>query len=365
MKLSNVPRPLFSALCGLSLVTLPDASTAQERGRDERPRENAPREERPRDDRPRDDRPAEGQRPPRGDFRPSDNQRSEPQRGEPRDGAVRRDDAGRGEPRPAEGQRGDFRPAEGQRFQPQGQFNPQDLFRDLNDDQRHALRGFFEAQQGVMREVGERAMRLRREIAEASVADKPNEGLIRDKIMEAAKIEAETTIVRARAFAQVREKLPRETVERLRGMISNQGPRQGFYPPMQGGPREGEVRREGDVRRDTDVRRPAGDNFNQPGRGVPEGQFRRPDAPREGDQIRKPAGEGDRRAPESDLRRPPAPREGDQIRKPAEGDRGPRPDGDRGPRPDGDRGVRPDGERGRNPEGSDRKPELPRRPPAN
>ena len=354
MKLPNVPRPLFSALCGLSLVALPDSTTAQERTREDRPRENAPRDERPREDRP-----VEGQRPPRGEFRPGDNPRGEPQRGESRDGAVRRDDAGRGEGRPVEGQRGDFRPGEGQRGQPQGQFNPQELFRDLNDDQRNALRGYFEAQQGVMREVGERSMRLRREITEATMADKPNEGLIREKIMQAAQLEAESTIARARAFAQVREKLPKETVERLRTMMSNMGPRPGMQGPMQGGPGG-----QGGLREGGDARRPAGDNFNQPGRGVPEGQIRRPDAQREGDQFRKPAGEGDRRAPEGEFRRPPAPREGDQIRKPFDGDRGPRPDGDRGPRPDGDRGVRPDGDRGRNPEGGDRKPDAPRRPPA-
>ena len=332
MKLPTVSRPLFAALCGFSLAAAPSASIAQDR-----PRENAPRDERP----------AEGQRPPRGDFRPNDNQRGEPQRGEARDGAVRRDDAPRGEGRPVDGQRGDFRPGEGQRGQPQGQpgqqFNPQELFRDLNDDQRNALRGFFEANQGVMRETGEKSMHLRREIMEATMADKPNEGLIREKIMAAAQLEAESTIARTRAFAQVREKLPKETVERLRGMIAGMGlgPRPGMQGPMQGG--------QSGQRDGGDVRRPAGDNFNQPGRGAPDGQFRRPDAQREGDQIRKPAGEGD-------LRRGPGPRDGDQIRKPGDGDRGPRPDGDRGPRPDGDRG--------RNPDGGDRKPELPRRPPA-
>ncbi len=325
MKLSPVSRPLFAALCGFSLAALPDASTAQERAREDRPRENVPREERP----------ADGQRPPRGEFRPGDNLRGEPQRGEARDGVrrdeFRRDDAPRGErgeARPVDRERGDFRPGEGQRGQPQGQFNPQELFRDLNDDQRNALRGFFEAQQGVMRETGERSMRLRREISESTMADKLNEGLIRDKIMEAAKLEAEATITRARAFAQVREKLPKETVERLRMMMASMGPRPGMQGPMQGGQ---DGRREGG-----DFRRPAGDNFNQPGRGTPDGQFRRPDGQREGDQIRKPG----------------------------DGDRGPRLDGDRGPRPDGDRGVRPDGDRGRNPEGGDRKPELPRRPPA-
>ncbi len=317
MKLPTLFRPLFAALCGVTLAALPGATSAQERSREDRPRENAPRDERP----------AEGQRPPRGDFRPS-----EAPRGEPRREDVRRDDAPRGE------QRGEFRPGEGQRGQPGQPFNPQELFRDLNDDQRNALRGYFESQQGVMREVGERSMRLRREITEATIADKPNEGLIRDKIMEAAKLEAESTIARARAFAQAREKLPKETVERLRNMIANSGPRPGMQGPMQGG--------QGGQREGGEARRTAGDNFNQPGRGAPDGQFRRPDA-----QL-----EGDRRPAEGDFRKPGGPRDGDQIRKPGEGDRGPRPDGDRGPRPDGDRG--------RNPEGGDRKPELPRRPPA-
>jgi len=327
MKLPILSRPLFAVLCGLSLAS----ATAQERDRNDRPRE---------------ERPAEGQRPPRGDFRPDERRREDVRPGEDaRREEIRRDAAPRGEGRPVDGQRGDFRPGEGQRGPGNApfnqQFNPQELFRDLNDDQRNALRGFFEAQQNVMRETGERSMRLRREIAESAMADKPNEQAIREKIMQAAQLEAEATIVRARAFAQVRERLPRETVERLRNMIANQGPRAGFQPPMQGGQRDGDVRREGgDVRRDGDVRR--------------EGEFRRPDAPRD----------GDRRPAEGDFRRPAGPRDGDQIRKPGEGDRGPRPDGDRGPRPDGDRGFRPEGERGRNPEGGDRTPELPRRPPA-
>ena len=310
MKLPILSRPLFAVLCGLSLAS----AAAQERDRNDRPRE---------------ERPAEGQRPPRGDFRPDERRREEVRPGDDvRREEIRRDAAPRGEGRPVDGQRGDFRPGEGQRGPGNApfnqQFNPQELFRDLNDDQRNALRGFFEAQQNVMRETGERSMRLRREIAESAMADKPNEQAIREKIMQAAQLEAEATIVRARAFAQVRDRLPKETVERLRNMIANQGPRAGFQPPMQGGQREGDFRRDGDARRDGDFRRPAG--------------------PRDGDQIRKP-GEGDR-GPRPD------------------GDRGPRVDGDRGPRPDGDRGPRPDGDRGFRPEGGDRKPELPRRPPA-
>jgi translation initiation factor IF-2 len=145
--------------------------------------------------------------------------------------------------------------------------------------------------------------------------------------MEAARLDADATVARARAYAQIRERLPRETAERLRTLVAG-GLRPTFAPMAQGGPRDGEMRREGDVRR--------------------------PDAPRE----------GDRRPAEGEFRRPAAPREGEGFRRPAEGDRGPRPDGDRGPRVDGDRGPRPDGDRGRNPEGGDRRPELPRRPPA-
>ncbi len=304
MKSSFLSRPLLAALCGLSIATVPVGAQERARGEDRAP--DAPR-------------------PPRGEFKPGEARPAE---------TTRRDDAPRGE-------RGDFRPGEGQRGQVNPQFNPQELFRDLNEDQRTALRGFFEANQGVMREVGERSMRLRREIGEAAMADKPNEGLIRDKIMEAAKLEAEATITRARAFAQVREKLPKETVERLRGMIAGMGPRPGMQAPMQGGQggREGgEFRRPG-AEAAPDGRKPAA-----------EGEFRRPGA-REGDQLRKPVGEGDRR-PEATERKPVL-----------DGDRGPRPDGDRGPRPDGDRGPRPDGDKVRVPEGVDRKPELPRRPP--
>lgn len=304
MKLSILSRPLLAALCGLSIAAVPGTGQAQDRARGE-------------------DRAPDAPRPPRGEFKPGEARPAE---------TTRREDAPRGE-------RGEARPGgEGQRGQFNPQFNPQELFRDLNEDQRTALRGFFEANQGVMREVGEKSMHLRREISEAAMADKVNEDLIRDKVMEAAKLEAYATITRARAFAQVRDKLPKETVERLRAMVAGMGPR----PGMQGGGGRGEA---------GEFRRPGGDVGADGRKPVPNGELRRPGA-REGDQIRKPAGEGDR-GPRPDGDRGPR----------VDGDRGPRPDGDRGPRPDGDRGPRPDGDRGRNPEGGDRKPELPRRPP--
>lgn len=261
MKPANVLRPLCAALCGISLAALSLPSAAQDR----------PRDERPRDERAPEERPAEGPRPPRGDFKPDDRTRGEARppegrREEPRREEVRRDQAPRGEARP--GERGEKRPGEGQR----GGVNPQDLFRDLNDDQRAALRGFFETNQDVMREIGDRTTRLRREIAESALADKPDESLIRDKAMELAKLEADATIARARAFAKVRNQLPKETVERLRMMVANLGlgPRPGFQPQPQSGQ---EPRREGG-----DVRRPAGDNAGQPGRKPVEGP--RPEAPR-------------------------------------------------------------------------------------
>lgn len=317
MKSSTVLRPLSAALCGLVIAALPQPTLAQDR---------------PREDRARDERPVEGQRPPRGDFkgderprgdaRPNDVRREEPRREE-----IRRDQAPRGEARPADRERGEFRSVEGQR----GGFNPQEMFQNLNENQRMALRGFFEANQDITRETTEKMMRLRREITESALADKPNEVLIREKSMEVAKLEADATIARARAYARVRDQLPKETTERLRMMVAGAGSRPGFQPQPQGGP---DVRREGG-----DVRRPA------------EGDFRRPAGPRDGDQVRRP-GEGDR-APRPDGDRGPRP----------DGDRGPRPDGDKGPRVDGDRGPKPDGERGRKPV-EDRRPETPRRPPA-
>lgn len=217
MKLPYLSRPLCAALCGLSLAT---AANAQERAREERP--------------------PEGQRPPRGDFRPDERRREDARPGEGvRREEFRREEGPRGEGRPMDRDRGDFRPG-GPGNPP---FNPQELFRDLNEDQRASLRGFFEAQQKVMREMSERSMRLRREIAEQAMAEKLNEGLIREKTMEAAKLEAEATIARARAFAQVRERLPRETVERLRQMVANAGTRPGFAPP--GVRRDEDNRREG------------------------------------------------------------------------------------------------------------------------
>ncbi|NBV24030.1 MAG: hypothetical protein EBS05_19190 [Proteobacteria bacterium] len=305
MKLFPLTRPLFAALCGVSLAALPAVS--QERTREDRP--TTP--------------PTDSPRPPRGEFRADDKPRGEARPGDTRRDDARGDNAPRGErggARPDGQGRDNARPAEGQR----GQFNPQELFRDLNEDQRAALRSFFEAGQGAGRDQVEKNMRLRHELTELVVGDKLNEDLIRDKIAEAAKAETEVTLARARAFALVREKLPKETVERLRAMIANMGPRPGG--PMPGGRGEGESRR------------PGGD---QPGRGGPDGQVKRPEG-RDGD-----------RRPADNVERKPR----------GEGDRAPQPEGDRKPRLDGDRGPRPDGDRGRNPDGGDKRPELPRRPP--
>jgi Spy/CpxP family protein refolding chaperone len=125
--------------------------------------------------------------------------------------------------------RGD-RPGGG--FQPGGmgggQFLPM-LQRVLTEEQRTSLRSAMEAQREQARALEEKLRDARRELLKASVLDPFDEDGVRSKALEVGKLDAEMTVLRAKAFSQMKPALSKEQIEELRNP-----------PPMDGGGNRGE-----------------------------------------------------------------------------------------------------------------------------
>lgn len=108
----------------------------------------------------------------------------------------------------------------------------------LNQEQRMQFGEEMRGQREKMRELNEKSMRLRRELDEALFEEKLDESLVRKKTTELADLDADRSLIRARAFAKVRPTLSEEQLERLKNMRSETGRmnRQGeggFRPPPQ------------------------------------------------------------------------------------------------------------------------------------
>ena len=73
----------------------------------------------------------------------------------------------------------------------------------LTDAQREQVKQIVDARQQEMRAIGERAMAAREALHAATTAPSFDEGLIRAKAAEAAAIEADMAVSRARIFADV------------------------------------------------------------------------------------------------------------------------------------------------------------------
>lgn len=185
-------------------------------------------------------------RPPRGNFQPGQPPQS-------RDGQP---------------QRGNFPPGgpQGEGFRGAPNF-----MAELTEEQRQAVREVMEQVRDEMRDSGERVMTARRELNDMIFAPKLDEKAVREKIMAVAKLEVDSVIVRARAFAKLREKLGVETAEKIKMMFAGPGMMMGQRP---GGPG-------GDFRRSDQNQQPGqrGDGFNQR-RGPQDGPPTPGDAPR-------------------------------------------------------------------------------------
>jgi Spy/CpxP family protein refolding chaperone len=168
----------------------------------------------------------------------------------------------------------------------------------LNEAQRERLREAVSDQRETMRKLDARSAELRRDIEESLLAEKLDEKALRKKSAELAEIQTERQLLRARAFARIRESLTPEQIERIRERMRHRmqqrfDGRRMDLPPRPFGPRFGEQfrRPQGIEPRREEARRPDG------------GPDRRQYRPRGPVPPRPPA--SDDRPPRREFRGPP------------------------------------------------------------
>jgi Spy/CpxP family protein refolding chaperone len=113
----------------------------------------------------------------------------------------------------------------------------------FTSDQRRQFGEEMQGQREKLRELNEKSMRLRRELEEALFGEKLDENMVRKKTAELSELEAERSLVRARAFAKLRPTFTPEQLERLKQMRSEAGrmnrPGEGGFRQPQLQPRPG------------------------------------------------------------------------------------------------------------------------------
>lgn len=141
--------------------------------------------------------------------------------------------------------RPDAPPGEGRRMQPrqaQGQFQPGGpggmrggqglpmLEQVLTEDQRDSMRQAMEAQREKMRDLQEKIRDARKALMTAALADDFKDAVVQAKALEVAKLEAEVTVLRLKAVAEVQPALSKNQVEKM----INPQPAQGIGPGGEG-----------------------------------------------------------------------------------------------------------------------------------
>lgn len=115
-------------------------------------------------------------------------------------------------PRPPRAQRGQPNAPE-PRFQPGPGLALME--RVLTEDQRESMRSIMASQREAMRDVQEKMRDARKELLKASLAEKFEEEVVRAKALAVARLEAEMTVLRAKALSQVQPPLTEEQIERI------------------------------------------------------------------------------------------------------------------------------------------------------
>jgi Spy/CpxP family protein refolding chaperone len=135
-------------------------------------------------------------------------------------------------------------PAEkGPQFGPgAGRFGPgyQRLLSILTEEQKMSLREAMEQQREKVRDVEEKLRETTRELYAAGLTGKFDEESVRQKASSVAKWEAEMTVLRFKAFSQMRPQLSAEQIAKLREQQGSEtGPIQGELPrKRREGPRD-------------------------------------------------------------------------------------------------------------------------------
>jgi Spy/CpxP family protein refolding chaperone len=119
----------------------------------------------------------------------------------------------------------------------------------LTEDQRESIRQTMEAQREKMRSLQEKMRDARKALMTAAFAEDYKEKVVHAKALEVAKLEADMTVLRLKAVAEVQPALSKEQLEK----IMNPQPPQGMGPSGDGqrpnrrgnrppdGPRDGDA----------------------------------------------------------------------------------------------------------------------------
>ena len=122
-----------------------------------------------------------------------------------------------------------------------GRFTPgyERLMGVLTEEQRASMRTAMEEQREKVRGLEEKLREARREMLEAGLTKKFDEDAVRAKALETAKLEAEMTVLRVKAFSQMRPPLSADQIEKIKNA-----------PPLRGENRDEPPRRRPDIKRD-------------------------------------------------------------------------------------------------------------------
>ncbi len=93
----------------------------------------------------------------------------------------------------------------------------------LTEEQRASLRVAMEDQRDKVRGLEEKLRNARKELFEAGLTQKFDEEAVHAKAMEAAKIDAEMTVLRVKAFSQMQPPLSAEQLEKLKNLAPGGG----------------------------------------------------------------------------------------------------------------------------------------------
>ena len=145
-------------------------------------------------------------------------------------------------PQRRQNQPGENQPQRDRQFQPQGngQFRPQagvaggvammSVMRVLTEEQRESMREVMQSQREKMQPIEEQLREARKEILTAGLGEKFNEDAVREKALKVAKLEAELTVLRAKALSQIKPALSPEQIAQIKNpppMETGQGRAQG------------------------------------------------------------------------------------------------------------------------------------------
>lgn len=93
----------------------------------------------------------------------------------------------------------------------------------LTEDQRDSLRQMMESQREKMRGLQEKIRDARKAMMQAALADDFKDDVVKAKALEVAKLEAEMTVMRLKAVAEVQPALSKEQLEKILNPPQPQG----------------------------------------------------------------------------------------------------------------------------------------------